>query len=137
MGTWDIGYFDNDMACDWENEIESNMNLSYITDALNPVITNSEDSLDVDLANKALAASETLARLLNRDGERNSYTKHVDKWVDDFNEIISDDLIELALKSITKILSKDSELNQFWSLRGEFDTWSDSIRLLQERLKKK
>lgn len=136
MGTWDIGFFDNDMACDWENNIDDNSNISIIEKALIPVLENNEDSLDIDLANKALAAAEALARLLNHDGEQTTYTEHLDSWVKTFNGEISRNLIDMAMKCIVKITSMDSELKQYWTLRGEIDQWISNISSLEKRLVK-
>lgn len=137
MGTWDIGFFDNDMACDWENEIKEIKTLSHIEDTLKPVIENKDESLDIDLANRALAGAEALARLLLNDGEHNSYTKHLDRWVKEFNNPIPDKLLNLALKSLDKVLSSESELLQFWKIRGEYNNWSKNIHKLKERLIRK
>ncbi len=135
MGTWDIGFFDNDMACDWENGAKNDNSLLYIESALDPVLLNSDENLDIDLANKALAAAETLARLLGNTGESNSYTKHIDNWVATFNGDIPQNLIDKAKKIVSKVLNPDSELRQYWALRGELDAWSNQLKELEERLK--
>lgn len=134
MAIWDLGFFDNDMACDWENDIKNNCNLTYIESALNPLLSCDDDSLDIDLSCKALAACESLARLRNNQGETSSYTKHLDDWVKEFNDEIPNDLINLAKNVIEKISSNDSELKQYWTLRGEKDQWLTKLNNLKERL---
>ena len=134
MGTWDIGFFDNDMACDWENEIKNNNNLSYIESTLNPVLKNKEDFLDIDLANKAIAASDSIARLLGSNSEKNSYTTHIDTWAKDFKQEISQELINKAIIVLGKVLESNSELKQFWTLRGDFENWKTQIVALKEFL---
>lgn len=134
MGTWDIGFFDNDMACDWENSLKESKNLSKIAEPLEKVLSDNDDSLDIDLASKALAAAEALARLILKDGERNSYTVHLDEWVDQFNEVIPKELVENAIEAIKKVSSPTSELNLFWKLRGEHPTWSELVNNLTKRL---
>ncbi|MBN2616999.1 MAG: DUF4259 domain-containing protein [Spirochaetales bacterium] len=135
MGTWDIGFFDNDMACDWENGIKENKNLNYIKDTFIPILENKEDTLDIDLANKALAAAETLAKLLGKESEHSTYTKHADNWSETFSGSIDNELIEIAIKSVEKIISSDSELLQYWLLRGEKNEWLNRIEDLKYRLK--
>lgn len=134
MGTWDIGFFDNDMACDWENGIKENQELSYIKDAFIPVLENKEESLDIDKANRSLAAAESLARLLGYGAEQNSYTKHIDKWAQGFDKSVPESLILLAVDSLEKVVGIDSEIGQYWKIRGEFDNWKKSITELKERL---
>lgn len=134
MGTWDIGFFDNDMACDWENGIEKNRSLSYIENTLNSVLEDSEDTLDIDLGNRGLAAAESLARLLGSTTFKNSYTEHIDKWAEEFNEEIPSSLIEKAINALGKILEVSSEVKQFWKIRGELNNWKPKVIELKKRL---
>lgn len=134
MAIWDVGFFDNDMACDWENEITNNRNSNYIESALLPVINNDEDTLDIDISCKALAACEALARLIVKEGESSSYTKHLDKWVDESDITPSKELIKTAIYCIESITSAGSELKQYWTLRGELDNWNNKIVNLRKRL---
>ncbi|QEN05226.1 DUF4259 domain-containing protein [Thiospirochaeta perfilievii] len=135
MGTWDIGFFDNDMACDWENSIKDNRDLSYIESAIDHVLENTEDSLDIDISNKALAAAESLARLLGTSSGSSSYTEHIDKWAKEFSDSVDIKLINKTITALEMILSSNSELKQFWTLRGEYSKWESSIKDLENRLK--
>lgn len=134
MGTWDIGFFDNDMACDWENEINSKTSLKYIEDALTPVVNNKEEFLDIDLANRALAAAEAIAIILGKDSINSSYTEHLDKWAKDYDKEIPKELLKLAINAIDKVLASNSELKQFWKIRAEHDDWLDIIEKLKDKL---
>lgn len=134
MGTWDIGFFDNDMACDWENNIKNNRELFYIEETLNHVLDNTEESLDIDISNKALAAAESLARLLGTTSGSSSYTEHIDKWAEEFSDSVDIKLIKKAITALGMILSSNSELKQFWTLRGEYSKWESSIKDLEKRL---
>jgi len=135
LGTWDIGFFDNDMACDWENSIKDNRDLSYIESAIDHVLENTEDSLDIDISNKALAAAESLARLLGTSSGSSSYTEHIDKWAKEFSDSVDIKLINKTITALEMILSSNSELKQFWTLRGEYSKWESSIKDLENRLK--
>lgn len=135
VGTWEIGFFDNDMACDWENEINTDTTLTYIEQAFTPVINNQDDSLDIDLANRSLAAAEALARVLKKDGEHNSYTKHLDSWIEQTDIEVPSSLTKLALDTIELVIDSESELMQYWKIRGEFDNWISLIEQLKDRLK--
>ncbi|MGL1893941.1 MAG: DUF4259 domain-containing protein [Spirochaetaceae bacterium] len=134
MGTWDIGFFDNDMACDWENGLVESKSLGYIEDAISPVLTDTDDTLDIDIANKALAASEALARLLGHDGEHTSYTDHIDNWVKEFTDPIPEELLQKALESLEIVQGSNSEIKQYWKIRGELDNWQSNIQNLKNRL---
>lgn len=134
MGTWDIGFFDNDMACDWENSLKDSKDMAKIRKPFEKVISNKDDTLDIDLANRALASAEALCRLIHKDGERTSYTTHIDAWVDDFSQVISPEYKELAIKAVELIIKDDSELKQYWKLRGELDSWLPKVSNLLQRL---
>lgn len=139
MGTWDIGFFDNDMACDWENEIKKDMDLEYIEITLLPILEGedqtSDDDLDIDLTNRGLAAADALARLMGIDREKSSYTKHIDAWAENFTGEVPESLKKLAIDVLEKIKSNDSEIHLFWKIRGMETEWIDSITALQDQLK--
>lgn len=134
MGTWDIGFFNNDMACDLENSLKENKSLTVLEEALDLVINDKEENLDIDLANKALAASEGLARLIHKDGDRNSYTKHIDRWADSFSSTIDQMLKDKAIMCIDIVSKQESELSQYWKIRPERENWLASLDKLKKRL---
>lgn len=139
MGTWDIGFFDNDMACDWENEIKNQMNLQYIEITLLPVLegteSSSDEELDIDLANRGLAAADALARLAGKERVKNSYTKHIDAWAENFTDDIPENLIQLALDVLERVKSENSELHMYWKIRGQESEWFEHINRLRDQLK--
>lgn len=136
MAIWDIGFFDNDMACDWENEITNNKNVNYIENTIRYVLNNEEDILDIDISCKALAACEALARLVTKEGESSSYTKHLDEWANESDIYPSKELIDSAINCIDIITSSCSELKQYWTIRGELENWNNKIMKLKERLER-
>lgn len=135
MGIWGIGYFENDMACDWENELDDNFTISHIENAINQILESTEETLDVDVANRAIAASESISKLLKHGGESSSFTPHIDKWTQDFDSELPKDLVEKATEALQLILNENSEIRQFWKLRGEVEDWEIKIKDLSNRLK--
>ena len=134
MGIWDIGFFDNDIACDWENQLKHRKELNYIETEFRELLTNTEDVIDIELASKSLAAAEALARLVLKDGESTTYTKHLDSWVQDGQLGIKADLVTMAIKSVTKNIELDSELKQLLTLRGDYLPWCKEVENLLKRL---
>ena len=63
MGTWSHEPFGNDSACDWAYGLESQKDFSMIEQAIQRVLDNGDEYLDSDLAVKAIAAAEVLAKL--------------------------------------------------------------------------
>jgi hypothetical protein len=134
MGAWGIDIFENDMACDWVNELEGTSDLSLIESTLDEVLNVGADYLDADLAQEALAAAETVARLKGNWGIRDSSTETIDKWVEANRLIPPQALIEKALKAIERVLSGPSELLELWSEGEDFTVWEESVKDLSKRL---
>ena len=55
-------------------------------------------------------------------------------WADNFNQEIPQSLIDLSITVINIVLSSNSELKQYWSLRGEHEKWFKKVNKLKERL---
>ncbi len=100
MAIWDMGFFENDMACDWENNIDEKSTLSYIESAITPILDESEDIIDIDICCKCLAACEALRKLVLKDGESTTYTKHLEWWVEAFSKDVPNELKVFALLNI-------------------------------------
>ena len=132
MGTWDIGTFDNDTACDWAYELESSSDLSVIEKSIDAVLE--EDEIDADYACEALAAIDTIVRLQGHSGIQNAYTEVVDRWVEKHQFNIPQELIEKAQKAISLILSEKSELYELWLESNDFDAWKADVQSLAHRL---
>ena len=80
MGTWSAEPFGNDTAADWAYGLEETSDFSLIQETLNAVVQE-DDYLDADFAQEAVAAAETLAKLLGRGSQVDAYTESVDEWV--------------------------------------------------------
>ncbi len=69
MGTWGPGIFDNDKAADWAFELAKNTDMSLIESTVGDVLKEGNKYLNTDIAIKALAAMEVVARLKGKSGE--------------------------------------------------------------------
>ncbi len=63
------------------------------------------------------------------------YTKHLDKWMERFDQEIPKELIDKSIKVIGLIHKNSCEINLYWKLRAESETWSSQLEDLIERLK--
>ncbi len=136
MGTWDIGIFDNDTACDWLYELEDREDLSLVLQALENVIEVEDDYLDAPDAEKALAAAETVARLKGNGGKSNASTEILDQWVGHAKIVPAKDIVKKSMIVIDRILREPSELLANWKEESDFDDWKNVIADLKERLKR-
>lgn len=132
MGAWGIGNFDNDTACDWAYNLKESNNLSLIEKSINAVFD--EEYIDADDGCEALAAIDTMTRLMNKGGVTSSYTENVDNWVSANSFDVPPSLVEKAKKAIPLLISEQSELFELWSDSGEFDSWKAEVESLLEKL---
>jgi len=133
MGAWDSTSFGNDTACDWAYGLKEVNDLSLVESAIYKV--GESDYLEAPAAEEAIAAGDTLARLLGRFDVKNSYTELVDDWVAKHKLIPSGKLIQSAQMAIERILTPPSELLELWQESDEFATWQKHLEDLKKRLK--
>src|SRR5689334_21164695 len=128
MGTWDTGPFDNDTAVDWTYELERSTDFGLIEQTLDAVTAIPvEEYLQANLGERAIAATETLARLLGRGGESNAYTETVDRWVKAHRMDPPMSLRELARAALARVVRPPSELLELWDESQESGEWTASI----------
>lgn len=135
MGAWDTGIFDNDTACDWACGLKDAHDRALIERTLDAVLDVGDDYLEAPEAEEALAAAETLARLLGRGSVRNAYTEAVDAWVAAYPGRPSPELLDKARRAVARVLGADSELRELWEDSDDADAWRQAVEDLQARLR--
>ena len=134
MGAWDVGAFDNDTACDWAYELESQSDTSYVSSTLAKALAVLDAYLESDVACEALAAAEVVARLRGHWGTRNSYTETVDQWVEAHPVQLPQELISQAVAAIDRVLAEPSEILELWSEGDDLARWRSSVTDLRARV---
>jgi len=105
MGCWGVLPFENDEACDWAMELANVDDLSLVESALHEVEVGAE-CVGYRATVHALAACETVARLLGRPGQRDVHTDDVDGWVVAHRSLMpSASLLNRARAVIRRILA--------------------------------
>jgi len=130
MGAWAADAFGNDTACDWAGDFSENPNIETIKNAIENVLR-SEEYLESDEASECLVACEILARLKDQWGKKSAYSEEIDKWVESSDIKPSNELINQAQKSISRILGENSELQELWD---ENEEWHLEMRDLLKRV---
>lgn len=135
MAIWDIGFFDNDMACDWENGLKDDSSIDYFETPLNEFLDSSEDDLEIDTICKALAVCSGISKAYHKSGEESSYTKHLDLLILEGSIELTTELVNLSITSLNKIIQDKGELKLYWRLRGEEENWNRKLVDLKSSLK--
>ncbi len=137
MGAWGHGYFEDDAALDFMQDVEDSENPKQLfKDAFEFAIES--DYLDSDDANAVIVASAYIDRQVN--GTKFSSPEHEELLeVDTFPERNPDTdfstLREKAIIALQKVLDEGSELNELWAENEEdYPAWKQGIEQLIERL---
>lgn len=134
MGAWSCEPFGNDNAGDWALALEGSDDLSLIEETLRNVVDVGSDYLETHLAEEAVAAADTLARLRGNFYARNPYTEAVDLWVADHPLAPPPELVATAIKVIDRILTEPSEALELWQESEELEAWKTQMADLKARL---
>ncbi|MFC4992269.1 DUF4259 domain-containing protein [Rubritalea tangerina] len=129
MAAWGTKTFEEDTANDWIQElIDSDEPREFLVDSL------STDSgyVEADQGSTILAAGETLIALL--DEPRAGVPGELVDWVGDNECDDVSDLPAIAVGSVDKVLSEESELREIWSESEEFDEWLENVESMREVL---
>jgi len=133
MGAWSIESFGNDTACDWAYGLEKTSDLSLVREAIQGVLDTGDEYLEADEASEVTAAVEVIARLKGNFGVRDSYSESTDAWVAAHPQQPPQDLVELAIQALDRILVKPSELLELWEESDKFEAWKSSVLDLKNR----
>ncbi|AWZ09345.1 DUF4259 domain-containing protein [Streptomyces sp. ICC4] len=131
MGTWDIGPFDNDTAADFSGELDEapeGEREAVIRRALLSAI-DTRDDLDSDIAAEAVAAAALVCAQCPQ-GEPVTTPYGPDLPV----PRLPDDLRELALRALDRVVTEPSELLELWSETDEAGPWRETIARLRTPL---
>jgi hypothetical protein len=134
MGAWDYGFFDNDTALDWVDELEDSDNpKAFFKKAFSNALKSGY--LDQDDAHAVTVSAAYIDHILNGThyGEDNEIL--VD-FVAAHPRLKVDDLRADAVKALQKVIGSESELNELWSENKEdYPHWKSTIEELIKRLK--
>lgn len=130
MGAWGPKTFEDDTAMDWIAElVDSDDERTFLLDSIQV----GPGSLEADECSVVLAASETVVAIL--DEPRPGLPEELADWLADNDCDDISDLPAIAVKSVTKVLGEDSELNELWQEGEGYEEWRAEVEQLQEILK--
>lgn len=136
MGAWGERAFDNDVANDWASDLADVDDLSLVERAIAELEAVGDDHLDQDVACRALAACEVLARLKGNAGYADAYTRKVDAWVSAHRLEPPAALLTRASAAMDRVLGEASELRELWDDVDGGKRWRASVEDLGGRLQR-
>lgn len=139
MGTWGTGYFEDDSALDFMQDIEDSENPKQtIKEALQTALEN--DYLEVDEGTAVIVATTYIDAQLNGTkfgSENRDEPLGVDTFSTRNPNISFSDLKADAIVALKKVISENSELNELWEENDEdYPEWKAEVQKLITSLSK-
>ncbi|MFA0813591.1 DUF4259 domain-containing protein [Microbulbifer epialgicus] len=127
MGTWGMGFFEDDTACDLRDDAIDSDAVSFICNAIS---SKDADYIELDQCHELIISGVILDFLIkgkNHDPENEAFTE----WLSQQNR---DDVISFkpdVLEGLHSVLSEKSELKELWQ-QNEDDSqkWKSNIENL-------
>ncbi|RYU95728.1 DUF4259 domain-containing protein [Emticicia agri] len=137
MGAWGTGYFEDDCALDFVDELEREGNpketINYALD-----IPIDVEYLGVEEGCAIIVSATYIDRQINGTiftpiGRNDTYS--VDTFADRHPEVDLSDLREKAIQALHSVLCENSELNELWSENeDDYPLWRQGLEELIGRL---
>jgi hypothetical protein len=135
MGTWAAGPFDNDGAADWAGALDDAEppERSALVRAALAEAAEETDYLRVDVAEVAVAAAAVVAACLPDGLEPES--GYAPKFLSSGErQPLPDDLVQLALRALDRVVADDSEWSELWDQSGGLDEVMAALAPVREAL---
>src|SRR5262249_48138153 len=123
MGTWGLGTFDDDTACDWLDELAEEPTVEFLQQTL---ATPDEGYLESDQCTAVLGAAEIIAGVVA--GPRAGLPKVALGVISSLTPDAVGPLRTLASEKVRRVLGEGSELRELWEENeAEFPKWRDGL----------
>ena len=137
MGTWGTGYFEDDSALDFMNDIEqSNDPRRILAKAFDKAIKS--DYLESDEGTAVIVSAAYVDRQVNGTKftpENKGQPLEIDTFPDRHPQENFIDLKAKAVSALARILGDNSEINELWAENDEaYPEWREGIQQLIARL---
>ncbi|SEL51832.1 protein of unknown function [Pseudoxanthomonas sp. GM95] len=134
MGAWGHGSFENDDAADFIADVVDGNDLNVVGEALAAVLA-AGDALEAPEACYGLAAAEVVAAAIGRPTAAAQADEELTEWLARTRPAASDDLVQLALAALARIVGEGSELKELWDEVDETAAWEATVTEIKTRLK--
>jgi len=135
MGAWGPGSFQNDTALDFLDQVLRSESTDLVEDALMAAATAQPDpELDMQTAEKALAACEMVAAAYGRDSE--DVPEAAREWIRDHEGEFHESMLKIARRAAGRVVSEIPAYQELWFDPAKAAAWADRVRDLATRLER-
>jgi hypothetical protein len=130
MGTWGLGTFDDDIACDWIEDLHDSDAIAFFNQCLD--LTGHED-LEYLACIGVVCTAEILHGVLAQ--PREGLPEAARQWIDNHKHLNVAPLAAEAILGLRRVICPSSEMHQLWEDNEEmYDAWMRQIKDLLSRL---
>jgi len=130
MSVWGSGIFENDDALDWIYDLADSGTLSRVVSALDVILKNKENDLDISDCRIALAAAEIVAAM---SGDPSlDLPEEAEEWIGE--KVLENEKIRAKAEMAVKLIQNRSELKSSWEKSPNYPVWQATLIDLQKRL---
>jgi hypothetical protein len=133
VGAWGPGSFQNDTALDFLENVLRGGSIRLVVDTLAAAGNMpSNQELDIQVAEKVLAASELIAVGYGRDPRE--LPENAQAWVRDHHGQLSASMLALASRAVKRVVHELPSYRDLWFDPEKAEAWSSNVQSLAEWL---
>lgn len=130
MGAWGTGTFEDDIACDWIEDLGDSDPIAFFRHCLD--LSGQESGLEYVACVGVVCTAEMIHGVLI--GERSNLPATAMDWIRDNRSIQIDGLVMHAMVGLCRVIGPDSEMRQLWEDDAErLVSWIDNVTYLLNR----
>lgn len=130
MSVWGAGIFENDDALDWIYDLADSGTLARVISALDVILKNKDDDLELADCRIGLAAAEIIAAMTGDPSPE--LPEEAEEWIGE--KILENEKLREKAQHVVHIIRKNSELKSKWEKSPNFPQWQATLDDLQKRL---
>lgn len=130
MSVWGSGIFENDDALDWVYDLADSGTLAQVVSALDVILKNKDDDLELADCRIGLAAAEIIAAMTGDPSLE--LPEEAEDWIGE--KILENERLREKAQQVVHVIQKNSELKEKWEKSASFPKWQATLNDLQKRL---
>lgn len=130
MSVWGAGIFENDDALDWIYDLADSGTLTRVVAALDVILKNKDDDLEVADCRIGLAAAEIIAAMTGDPSPE--LPEEAEEWIGE--KILENEKLREKAQRVVQVIQRNSELKGRWEKTPNFSQWQTALNDLRKRL---
>ncbi len=130
MGTWGLGTFEDDIACDWLEDLHDSDPVAFFTECLN---LDNIGELEYLACIGVVCTAEIVCAQMAQPGQ--SLPESAREWLEQHRHLTLSKFLPRCVEGLRRVSETSSEMSQRWEDGQEnFEAWKSGIHHLRERL---